>query len=373
MPEATKRILIVTTELSVGGAERCVANVACRLDPARYEVHVVALAPPPEAPRDALVRQLKAAQVPLTFLNCRSKWEFLSAIGQLKRIVHQTQPDVVWSFLFHANVLAAMATRKSNVQRLQSLRVIEQGSWRRKLQSWAAHRADRVLCVSDGVRRFAAETLRVPQNKLQVIPNGIDVDTITPTTYAEPVDRKRRILAVGRLDEQKGFDWLIRLAAKLLSEKPDWELVIVGDGHLFPKLTSQIESERMSDSVRLVGWQSDLPSWFRSSEIYVLSSRWEGMPNALIEAMAHGLPVMATEVEGAAELLPDALAEQLITHDKTAEAEALLRRLMEAPAKRQQLGEGNRQQIEAHFSLRQMLTSYEDMLANLLELPPQHC
>ncbi len=366
MPEDRKRILIVTTELGVGGAERCVANVASRLDPNRFEVHVVALAPPPEAPRDALVQQMEAAQVPLTFLHCRSKWQLLSAIGRLKRIIRQTRPDVVWSFLFHANILAAMATRGMNVRRLQSLRVIEQGGWRRKFQSWAAQQADRVLCVSEGVRQFAAETLRVPENKLQVIPNGIDVDTITPTTYAEPIERKRRILAVGRLDEQKGFDWLIFLSAKLLREKPDWELVIVGDGHLLPELNRQIELGGLSDSVHLAGWQADLPSWFRSSEIYVLSSRWEGMPNALIEAMAHGLPVIATQVEGARELLSGELAEQLITHDQTAAAQAVLCRLMEDAALRQHLGESNRQQIEAHFSLGQMLRSYEAMLSELL-------
>lgn len=369
MPEAPKRILIVTTEMGVGGAERCVANVACGLDPTRYAVHVVALAPPPEPPRDALVRQLEDAQIPLTFLGCQSKWQFLSAIGKLKRIIRETKPDVVWSFLFHANFLAAMATRGMDIRRLQSLRVIEQGGWRRKFQSWAAQGADRVLCVSEGVRQFAAEKLRVPEEKLQVIPNGIDVEGIEPTTYARPVDRKHRVIAVGRLDEQKGFDWLIFRLAELLREKPHWELVILGDGHLMPELVVQIESEGLNDSVRLVGWQDDLPSWFRESEIYALSSRWEGMPNALIEAMAHGLPVIATGVEGVPELLSGDLAQQVVDHWKMPEAEALLRRLMEDVALRQQLGQANRQQIKAHFSLSQMVQSYETMLNDVLSGP----
>lgn len=365
MPQTVKRILIVTTELGMGGAERCVANIACKLDPAKYAVHVVALAPPPESPRDALVRQLEAAQIPLTFLNCQSKWAFLSAIGQLKRIIRELQPDIVWSFLFHANILSAMATRGKELCRLQSLRVIEQGSWRRKFQSWAARQADRVLCVSEGVRHFAAETLRVPPDKLQVIPNGLDVGAIVPTTYKVPTDRKQRILAVGRLEEQKGFDWLIFRLAKLLREKPEWELVILGDGQLLPELITQIYSEGLNDSVRLEGWQDDLPRWFRESEIFALSSRWEGMPNALIEAMAHGLPVMATDVEGVRELLPGNLASQMVDHWQMPEAESLLRRLMEDPALRQQLGQANRQQIEAHFSLRQMIQSYETMLDDI--------
>ncbi|WP_105358960.1 MULTISPECIES: glycosyltransferase [Pirellulaceae] len=372
MSTAPKRVLLVTTELGVGGAERCVANVACGLDPAKYAVHVVALAPPPETPKDALVQQLEAAQVPLTFLGCRSKWQLFSAIGQLKRIIRETQPDVVWSFLFHANIVTAMATRVTRRRRLQSLRVVEQGSWRRRFQSWAARQSDRVLCVSEGVRQFAAETLRVPQSQLQVIPNGIDVDAIQPTTYAEPVDRKHRLIAVGRLDDQKGFDWLIFRLAELLREKPEWELVILGDGQLLPELVTQIESEGLNDSVRLEGWQDDLPRWFRDSEIYTLSSRWEGMPNALIEAMAHGLPVMATDVEGVRELLPGDLSVQMVDHWKMPEAEALLRKLMEDPVLRQQLGQANRQQIEARFSLRQMLQSYETMLDDVLSGSPNN-
>lgn len=370
MPTAPKRILIVTTELGVGGAERCVANVACGLDPSKYAVHLVALAPPPIAPKDALVQQLEAAQIPLTFLGCRSKWQLFSAVGQLKRIIREIQPDVVWSFLFHANIVTAMATRVTRTKRVQSLRVVEQGSWRRRVQSWAAQQADRVLCVSEGVRQFASKTLRLPEAKLQVIPNGIDVDAIQPTTYAEPVDRKHRILAVGRLEDQKGFDWLIFRLAELLREKPEWELVILGDGQLLPELVTQIDSEGLNDSVRLPGWQDDLLSWFRTSEIYALSSRWEGMPNALIEAMAHGLPVMATDVEGVRELLPGDLAMQMVDHWKMPEAEALLRQLIEDPALRQQLGQANRRQIEAHFSLRQMVQSYETMLDDVLSRSP---
>ncbi|QDU76273.1 N-acetylgalactosamine-N,N'-diacetylbacillosaminyl-diphospho-undecaprenol 4-alpha-N-acetylgalactosaminyltransferase [Bremerella volcania] len=369
MSSIPKPILIVTTELGMGGAERCVANVACGLNPSKFPVHVVALAPPPEDPKDALVRQLEDAQIPVTFLGCRTKWQLLSAVNRLKRIIQVNEVDAVWSFLFHANIVSAMATRGMSIRKLQSLRVIEQGSWRRRFQSWAAQRADRVLCVSEGVRQFAAKTLRVPESKLQVIPNGIDVDSIVPTTYAEPVDRKHRIVAVGRLDDQKGFDWLIFRLAQLLREKPEWELVIIGDGQLLPELLVQIESEDLNDSVRLVGWQDDLPSWFRESEIYALSSRWEGMPNALIEAMAHALPVIATDVEGVRELLSGELAVQKVNHWEMPEAEALLRRLIEDPALRQQLGQANRRQIETHFSLRQMIQSYETTLDDVLSGP----
>lgn len=371
MPTAPKRILIVTTELGVGGAERCVANVACGLDPAKYAVHVVALAPPPTAPKDALAQQLEAAQIPLTFLGCRSKWQLFSAVGQLKRIIRETQPDVVWSFLFHANIVTAMATRVTRTKRVQSLRVVEQGSWRRRVQSWAAQQADRVLCVSEGVRQFASETLRLPEAKLQVIPNGIDVDAIQPTTYAEPVDRKHRILAVGRLDPQKDYEtMLLAVSPLLLHQQDQWELIVVGDGPDRENIESTAHMFDLQASVQLIGWQAAVSSWLRESEIFILTSRWEGMPNAIIEAMGHGLPVVTTNVEGISELLPGKLADQVASTEEFRNGQTILEDLMEDPALRQQLGQANRRQIEAHFSLRQMVQSYETMLDDVLSGSP---
>lgn len=360
-------ILIVTTELGMGGAERAVANLACRLDRTRFAVQVVALDARPEPPKDGLVTQLETAGIPVTFLNCRSKWQLFSAIGKLKRIIRDKRPQLVMSFLFHANVVAAMATRGKNLIRLPALRVIEQGWWRRKLQAWSAREATRVLCVSEGVRSFAEQTLKLPPEKLVVIPNGVDLEKIEPKTYAQPVDRRHRILAVGRLHEQKGFDWLIFRLAALLREKSDWELVILGEGDLAAELLTQIDSEGLGDSVRLQGWQSDLPHWFANSEIFALSSRWEGMPNALIEAMSHGLPVMATDVEGVAELLPGGLREQVVSHWEMPEAETLLRRLMEDRQLREKLGKANREQIQSHFSFERIVPLYEQLFEQLLQ------
>ncbi len=371
-PAEPQKIVIVTTELGMGGAERCVANLACRLNPQKYEVQVVALSAPPEPPRDGLVSQLSEAGIQLTFLNGRRSWQVFSAVSQLRRIVQDTQPAVVWSFLFHANVVATLATRGLPIRRLQSLRVIEQGAWRRKLQAWVAAKADRVLCVSAGVKVFAEQTLKLPATKLEIIANGIDLSEIRPNAYWQPEKRPYRILAVGRLEQQKGFDWLIHCLAPLLHEKPEWELVILGDGSLRNKLEAQIQAEGLEKSVRLPGWSAELGGWFFQSEIYALSSRWEGMPNTLIEAMAHGLPVLATNVEGVGELLPGTLARQVVTHEPLPQAAALLRQLMENPVLRQELGEANRRQIQRHFSLQQMVQRYELLLDDLLSGENQH-
>ena len=369
-PPPPQRLLIVTTELGVGGAERCVTNLACGLDPTRWNVQVVALASPPQPPKDALVRQLKAAGIPPTFLNCQSKWQLLSAVHTLRKIVLTGSPDAVLSFLFHANIVATLAMRGLAVPQLQSLRVIEQGGWRRHLQAWAAAKADRVLCVSEGVRRFAEETLLLPAEQLVVIPNGIDVDSTIPVDYPPPIDRKHRLIAIGRLDPQKGFDWLIDQVARIpMFQQPNadaWELVIVGDGPQKAELAERIQKHGLSAQIYLAGWQPDISRWLRDSDIYVLSSRWEGMPNTLLEAMAHGLPVVATNAEGVSELLSTAeLRRQVLPPDQEA-LRLTLGMMMEDADQRRELGQANRRQIEQHFSLCQILQLYESTLADTI-------
>ncbi|WP_158265396.1 glycosyltransferase [Blastopirellula marina] len=366
LPAEPQRIVIVTTELGMGGAERCVANLASRLNREKYQVQVVALATPPEPPRDGLVRQLHEAGVPLTFLNCRRSWQFFSATRQLRRIVQDTQPAVLWSFLFHANVVATLAARGLPVRRLQALRVIEQGRWRRKLQAWVAAKADRVLCVSEGVRQFAETTLGISPEKLAVIANGIDVAAIEPTIYSAPIDRKMRMIAVGRLDPQKDYPTMLQSVSWQLRNHDDWELVIVGNGPERSSLETLVHTLGVSGRVRLVGWQPDIQTWLQDSEIYLLTSRWEGMPNALIEAMAHGLPVVTTDVEGVAELLPGSLGRQVATRQEFLDRRTILDDLMENPSLRQQFGQVNRVQIQEHFSLQQMVQQYEALLDDLL-------
>ncbi len=363
------RLLIVTTELGMGGAERCVANLACGLDRDEWDVHEVALTGPPQPPKDAHVSQHQPAGVPLTFLGCRGKWQLPQAVKKLRQMIREDQPAVVLSFLFHANVVANLAAGGLQVPQIQSLRVIEQGRWRRRVQAWAARRAARVLCVSQGVRQFALETLRLPDEKLQVIPNGIDVASIAPVAIPRPGADKLRLLAMGRLDAQKGFDWLISQCSgldKSLAEPTEWELVIVGDGPQHDRLSELVRKLGLHDQVKLVGWQPHPSDWLAKSDIFVLSSRWEGMPNALIEAMAHGLPVMATPVEGVAELLSGDLAEQIVPVGDHVAATALLTQLMFSPEDRARLGQANRRQIEAHFSLRQMVQLYQTALSDAL-------
>ncbi|MBC8350754.1 MAG: glycosyltransferase [Planctomycetes bacterium] len=361
------RIAFVITELEVGGAERCLVNLASGIDRTRFAPTVCSLAPRPAAGKDTLVRQLEDASIPVHFLNLRSSISFLSGMSKLKRLLREHEIDVVQTFLFHANVIGAFAAQAAGVPKIVSgLRVADPARWRMALERFAARRAEYIVCVSHSVAEFVKTKVGAPDSKLRVIPNGIDLSTIPTdnipnrTELGLPTER-RILLAVGRLHRQKGLDWLLALAPELFKRLPEHDLVIVGDGPQRDSLTELSAKLDLQDRVHFIGWRPDVPRLMQAAEVFLLPSRWEGMPNVLIEAMGAGLPVVATSVEGVKEVLGPLAARQALPfgHD-TAFIDAVSQFIVDSTLNAE-LGEENRERIRAEFTLRSMISKYEDL------------
>ena len=169
------------------------------------------------------------------------------------------------------------------------------------------------------VAEFSAKRAGLPPEKLVVIPNGIDLDKYPAR---QPADLRafgiaagrRAVTFVGRLEPQKGVDWLIATAPHWLAKLPDCDLLLVGDGPLRPSLEAAAKAAGIADRVHFAGWRPDVPEILAASSLLVLPSLWEGMPNVVLEAMASRLPVVASDVEGVRELLGPNAARQTVAH-----------------------------------------------------------
>jgi glycosyltransferase involved in cell wall biosynthesis len=362
------RVAFVITELDPGGAERCLANLATSLDRSRFAPVVYCLAPPPR--RDDLVRQLQAAAVPVQFLGARSAWQFPAIRARLRRLLEQQSPHIVQAFLFHANVLATLAAnRMSGTRLLLGLRVADPARWRSRLETWIARRADRVVCVSHDI----AETLRarsVPAHKTVVIPNGIDLARFdkraTPATDPLVCSAGRQVLVtIGRLHPQKGLDWYLSLCPDLLLALPDHDVVLVGEGPQRPHLQQLVTRLNLQTRVHFVGRREDVPNILARSQLLVLPSRWEGMPNVVLEAMAARRAVVCTEVSGVKELLGDAAPEQTARFGATAEFRERILRIAKDATFAAALGRQNRERVESNFVFPAMVRRYEDLFESL--------
>ncbi|MBP85872.1 MAG: hypothetical protein CMJ64_04005 [Planctomycetaceae bacterium] len=363
------RIAFVITELDVGGAERCLTRVVTGLDKQRFDPHVFSLWHRPAAGKDSLVREIESAEIPVRFLNARSVSQVWRSRNALKREFQERRIDIVQNFLFRANVLGTSAARAAGVSRvLLGVRVADPSRRRTVLEKRAARQADRVVCVSDSVAEFAASRWACSSEKLAVIPNGVDLERYPAK---QPVDLsslgipsgRRVLIAIGRLHRQKGFDWLLELAPDLLRELPQHDLVIVGDGKEQAALRKQVDDAQLTNRVHFVGHRLDVPELLAASDALLLPSRWEGMPNVLLEAMASKLPVVATRVEGAEQVLGDLATEQTVSFGAGSDfIEAVSRIVLH----REELGQKNRLRVESGLSVETMIRQYEELYESLL-------
>ena len=202
-----------------------------------------------------------------------------------------------------------------------------------------------VVANSGGLRQLA--NAFDPRFEIPVIPNGIDLDSykITGRDWTFP-----RLLSAGRIVHQKGLDLAMRGLGGL--KELNWEWHIAGDGPQMPILQSLAKELGIGDRVHFLGWQSreELMKCYGQSNIFLFPSRHEGMPNALLEAMASGLPVVASCIAGNEELVVDGETGYLVPSEDIESLQTALKKLLSDPLLREQMGRASRQYVEANYS-----------------------
>lgn len=381
------RIDLLTTELRTGGAERCLTELALGLQAAGDQVRVFSLAPLPrtgttdrpslqerlsdEGNRDELLRRLLAAGIEVTSGGAESVWSLRRTYAAARRWLEAGKPEVLQTFLYHGNLLGTLAGAAAGVPvRVGGVRVAQPRPWRWWSERWAVRRMHAVVCVSRSVEEFAKQRLRPPRGtRLLTIPNGVRVETLagaSPRDWTRDGVRaaSRVLLFVGRLHPQKGVDLLLRSAPELLERHPDAALVIVGSGPLEAAVERAVAALPAGRAVHLP-WQSDVASLYAGAELVVVPSRFEGMPNVVLEAMAAARPVVAAEVEGVAELLGEETARQSYPPgDASAMVERIGHLLEQADLR--ELGEANQRRAAESFSLATMVERYRTLYQELL-------
>ncbi|QBD78392.1 glycosyltransferase family 1 protein [Ktedonosporobacter rubrisoli] len=224
----------------------------------------------------------------------------------------------------------------------------------------------RIIILSTRMRSYLAENGFLLPN-VQLIPNGVDIVHYQPPQDDEASfqEKAHTVVCLSRLRYEKGIDVLLQ-AWKLVKEQvPDAKLIVIGSGKLLDQLTNMAEALGITDSVEFAGRQYDIPEQLHRGTIAVLPSRWEGMPNAVLEAMACGLPCVATRVSGSEDIIQQGKNGLLVdSEDYQAMAQALITLLKDADLTRK-YGKAARAHIEEHYSLEHITDSYIELYGNL--------
>lgn len=265
-------------------------------------------------------------------------------IVELRRALRRLRPRAVLSFIGATNVLTVLATlglpaRVVVSERNDPARQPVGRVWRPL--TWVVYRfADVVTANSEGVLERLED--HVPSGKLRFLPNPVP-----EAVQVVSDERKPLILSVGRLSHQKGFDVLLAGVAHVRGRLSGWRVVIVGDGPLANELRARADRLGVSDMVDWVGRVKDVSPYYRSAAVFVLASRFEGTPNVLLEAMAHGLPPIVTDASpGPLAYVEDGVTGLVVsTDDAEALGEAICN-LVAGPQRRADLGAAARERIQ---------------------------
>jgi glycosyltransferase involved in cell wall biosynthesis len=209
--------------------------------------------------------------------------------------------------------------------------------------------------------RAAADRLeseRVPRRKIAVVPNGLDVDTFTAAETSRP---PRRVIVVANLRPEKGHRVLLDAAAILVRQFPDARFEFVGGGPELEPLLARAAALRIDHACDFLGHRDDVPARLRANDIFVLPSRSEAFPNAVLEAMAAGLPVVCSAVGGILELVDDGRTGVLVPPDDPAAFAARIGELMANGDRARELGREGRRDVEARFSFERMVAASESV------------
>jgi glycosyltransferase involved in cell wall biosynthesis len=308
--KARRRILLLIPHLGGGGAEKVFALLAHGLSREKYDLHlgIVTSAGPcaDEFSPDVSIHVLGAPRV-------------RSAAFRLLALVRRLKPQVIVSGMFHLNFLVLLlrpffprSTRvlvRQNGTLSASLSHDGLPVYTRLLYRLLYRHADRILCQSEAMAADLASELAIPLNLLAVLPNPLDIDAIRRaaalSTNKWPGPGPH-LLAAGRLSKEKGFDLLLEAFRSVQESFPAAQLLILGTGPEEAALQAKRRQLGLEQAVHLAGHVNHPCDYFPGASLFVLSSRHEGMPNALLEAAAGGLPIVALPAsDGVRDLLRD--------------------------------------------------------------------
>lgn len=346
------RVGHISLGLDVGGQERLLVEFARHANRRRFELTFVSL-----TGRGRLAETIEAQGWPVLALEeppgVRPRL-FL----RLARLFFRQSFDVVHSHDDKPLLYSSLAVKLARVRRLihtQHHGLLPQMTPRqRRLVAWAGRLTQAFVCVSQDSARHMMET-GLPARYLTTLWNGIDIHKYT---YRGPLSGGPA-LTVARLSAEKDIANLLRAAARVTASVPLFRLEIAGDGPLRADLERLAAELHLTEQVRFLGEVRDIPALLAGARLFVLPSQTEGISLTILEAMADGLPVVATRVGGNPEVIEHGRTGLLVpARDPAALADGIVR-IWSNAAEGQTMGQAGRQRVEAHFDIRTMVEHYE--------------
>ena len=349
------KILYVITGLGVGGAEKVVTELADQMLKRGHQVKIAYL-------KDEAIVCPQSSEIELIYLGFKNLKSFRFAYLNYKKILENFQPDVVHAHMVHANIFARVSRTFIPVPKLicTAHNSNEGGQLRMFAYKLTNHLSDLNTNVSDEASKSLIAKGAFNRNNLTTVYNGIDLHKFNKKDSSLKLNNNViNFICVGRFNEQKDYPNLFRAIVLLKDKVPNlkFKFSIVGDGELRSELEQLIKALDINNCVELLGKRNDIPDLLNAANFFVLPSKHEGLPTVVIEAMACGTFIIATDCGGSAEIMGDT-GILVPPQNSEALAEALKEAVNKTPLEIQENNFNARQRVEELFSLEKSVQNW---------------
>lgn len=368
--DAMPHVLLVLDQFSktLGGGERIALKLAAHLPQYGYRASILTFSAYPQSP------SLKSAPCPVYLLPLHRTYDLtaLKAAFDLRRFLKQQQVQIVQTFFESSDIWAGFVTKSmSNAKLIWSRR--DMGILRVRKHHLAyrlmAGLPDAVFAVSEQVRQHCIEVDRIDPAHVQTIYNGLNLADWNSVSRPAKAADQILVTTVGNIRRVKGHDIFIKAAASIAPQFPNVSFSIAGDvlePAYFAELQALIKGLNLSDRFHFAGGVTDLHQHLSAADIFVLPSRSEGFSNAIIEAMAASLPIVATDVGGNAEAVKDGVNGFIIPSEDPAALAAAIASLLADPSRANAMGAAGKALAAENFTTEAMMHRITSAYASLL-------
>lgn len=380
------KILLLNTQMEAAGAQKAMLILARNLKARGHQVQVVTMYD--KANYVAFFsRQYGVQIIDLQMKKVGERNPFIQIFYLVKglwllyRLIHDEQYDLVQTFTHYSNIIGPLVARIAGTRIcITSQRNTLKGLptlllWLDRTITNSSLVAT-MVCVSEGTRQFCINRQGIRPEKLITIHNSIDTYHFAPMSRDKVAIIKRElgipntakiVLTVARLHPQKGHKFLLQAIPGVIRKHPQTYFLFVGEGELRNELEKEVYKEGLHDVVRFLGVRQDIPELLNAGDLFVLPSLWEGLPNAILEAMAVGIPVIATKVDGSPEVVQDGKTGILVEAGDPKALENAIVYLLDNDQLRQRMGCEARKWVIENFSEEKNVTSFLKLYTQLLE------
>jgi glycosyltransferase involved in cell wall biosynthesis len=371
------KIFIIITSLQAGGAERVVSTLANYWSGIGWDVTIVTLTGQghDHYNLDSRIKRFRLNLGRPRAVLVDGLLGTLTRLYEFRRFLVNDRPDIALAFMPISNIVTGLACLGTGIITIGSERnypPLAPLKWYWKLLCRLVYPQ---LTAVTALTQRTADWLQfhIKPRHIAVIPNLVhwplpeSNPVLVPEKILAPLNGQYLLLAVGRLENQKGYDRLLHAFAELHENYPDWCLVILGEGGLRKSLESKCDRLGLQDCVALPGVAGNISSWYTVADAFVMTSLYEGIPNALLESLAHGLPAVAVDCDtGPSDILRHEIDGILVPQDDHEALVVALDRMMGNEKLRKRFAE-RAVEVRNRFSMRRITDLWEALFKQLLE------